>query len=111
MLSKAAKKRRNEARRAFRHDAVKAPEEKRPRVKPEPIGFLKDEIVLDDEHPVNGGFVYIVDGVIRRSDWMELTVRQWRNRLKVELGVDVKEVRRCSMYAPERADFAIGDRA
>jgi hypothetical protein len=42
---------------------------------------------------------------------MELTVRQWRNRLKVELGVDVKEVRRCSMYAPERADFAIGDRA
>lgn len=111
MLSKAAKKRRNEARRAFQHDAHKAPPEKRPHVKPEPIGFLKEEIVLEDDHPINGGFVYIVDGIIRRSDHMEVTVRQWRNLLKVELGHEVKEVRRCSLFLPEREHFALGDKA
>lgn len=110
-MANAARRKRRRIRKAFESEAIEAPPEKKPRVKPEPIGFLKDETVLPDDHPINGGFVYIVDGVIRRSDHMEVNVRQWRNILKLELGVEVKEVRRCAMFNPERELFAIGDRA
>jgi hypothetical protein len=50
-----------------------------------------NEPILPDDYPVYGGYLYVVDGKVFRSDWDCITVR----RLKLALGV--KEIRRCDM--------------
>lgn len=55
-------------------------------------GPLPTEHVLDDDYPIYGDYLYVVDGKVYRSDWHGITARQ----LRLKLGA--KEIRRCDIY-------------
>ena len=61
---------------------------------------LKNEVVLEDSYLVHQGYVYIMDGVVRRS-----TINGDVGKLKVEMGV--QKIRKCSLYGHLSA--VIGD--
>lgn len=56
-----------------------------------------NENVLEDDYPIYGDYLYVVDGKVYRSDWHGITVAQ----LKRNEGF--KEVRRCNIYARRAA--------
>lgn len=75
--------------------------------KPEPFvpktfKLLVDETVLPDEQPVFGMYVYIVDNVFARCNWIESTVGEWKRK------EGLKEIRRCNLFQHEGA--RLGDR-
>lgn len=58
---------------------------------------LPTETLLDDEYPVFGDYLYVVDGRVERSDVFG-TVRDLRRAL-IRRGKSADEVRRCDIVA------------
>jgi hypothetical protein len=56
-----------------------------------------DEDELPDDYPVYGGYLYVADGEVYRSDWHCITVRE----LKARTGF--KEIRCCNIAARRAA--------
>jgi hypothetical protein len=52
-----------------------------------------NEQVLDDDYPMYADYWYIVDGKPTRSDYHDITVRQYKGR------TGTKEIRRCNIAA------------
>lgn len=50
-----------------------------------------NERVLEDDYPIYGDYLYVVDGKVYRSDWHGITARE----LRIKLGA--KEIRNCDM--------------
>ena len=50
-----------------------------------------DEPILPDDYPIYGDYWYVADGKPIRSDWHDITARQFKNR------EGIKELRRCDM--------------
>lgn len=50
-----------------------------------------DEPVLPDDYPIYGDFVYVVDGVVKTSDYHAITAREFKAR------TGASEVRRCDL--------------
>ncbi len=51
-----------------------------------------DEPVLEDDFPIYADYLYVVDGKVVRSDWHNVTVKYFKQRLHAQ------EVRRCDMH-------------
>lgn len=67
--------------------------------------LLPTETVLPEDYPVYYGYVYIMDGVLRRNTWLgQVTV----GYLRTELGV--KEIRRCEIFGEGRKLARLGDK-
>lgn len=49
-----------------------------------------DETLLPDDYPIYGGYFYLADGMVYRSDWHDVTVAELKGR------EGFKEVRRCN---------------
>ena len=47
-----------------------------------------DEPILPDDYPIYGDYLYVADGKVIRSDWHDITARQFKAREKI------KELRR-----------------
>ena len=63
-----------------------------------------DEPILPPEYPMHGGYLYVVDGVVRMCEWMRhpvhdrpMTVLEYCQR------EGVSEVRRCDIYGRKEA--------
>ena len=56
-----------------------------------------NENILPDDYPIYGGYLYVADGKVYRSDWHGITVRQLKASEKFT------EVRRCNIYARKAA--------
>lgn len=56
-----------------------------------------DEPSLPDDYPIYGGYLYVADGRVYRSDWHDITARELRNR------EGFKEVRRCDIVGRRRS--------
>ena len=64
--------------------------------------LLPAETVLEDDYPVHGDYVYIIDNVFARCPIIEGTVAD----LKRATGA--KEIRRCEIFAHD--DARLGDK-
>ena len=60
------------------------------------------EPILPDDYPINCDYVYVVDGKVVRSDYFNITVRQWKYHLYRETGTLPKEIRRCDILGRSR---------
>lgn len=49
-----------------------------------------NEEILEDDYPIYADYWYLVDGVPQRSDWHDITARDFRRLL------GAKEIRRCN---------------
>jgi hypothetical protein len=68
--------------------------------------ILESETIINDDTPIYQDYIYIADGVIVRNNWIfEGTVKDLKKELKA------KEIRRCEIFAPERSNNRIGDKA
>lgn len=67
-------------------------------------GFVEGEDVLEDDYPVYGDYIYLVDGIITSSNWHDITVREFKLYMKAE------EIRNCRIYHPARKNARIGDK-
>ena len=61
-----------------------------------------NEPILEDDYPIYGNYVYVVDGKVVRSDYHEITVRQWKYYLYRDTGTLPKEIRRCDILGRSR---------
>jgi hypothetical protein len=50
-----------------------------------------DERILPDDYPIYGDYLYVADGKVIRSDWHDITAREFKAR------EGIKELRRCDM--------------
>ena len=50
-----------------------------------------NEPVLPDDYPIYADYLYVADGNVVRSDWHDVTAREFKAR------EGVKELRRCDM--------------
>jgi hypothetical protein len=64
----------------------------------ETLTFPNEEI-LEDDYPIYGDYLYVVDGKTYRSDYHGITARELRSRLKAT------EIRRCNISARRQAAF------
>lgn len=50
-----------------------------------------NEPILPDDYPIYADYLYVADGKVVRSDWHDVTAREFKAR------EGVKELRRCDM--------------
>ncbi len=50
------------------------------------------ERVLEDDYPIYGDYLYVADGVVIRSDWHGITVRELKHHL------NSKEIKNCDIF-------------
>lgn len=51
-----------------------------------------NERVLEDNYPIYGDYLYVVDGKVYRSDWHGITVKDLKRKL------NAKEVTNCDIF-------------
>lgn len=56
------------------------------------IGVVGGEHVLDDDYPIYGDYLYVVDGQVVISDYHDITAKQFKRIL------NAKEIRNCNMF-------------
>ena len=54
-------------------------------------GVMNGERVLEDDYPIYGGYLYIVDERVIVSDYHEITVKKFKQLM------NAKEIRNCNM--------------